>query len=549
MLALFDKASQTRWGIPPSDREAIMFDLIVAGGTVVDGSGNPGYPADVGVTGETIEAIGNLSRAETRRVIDASGMIVSPGFIDTHTHSEGALLTDPQHACGLRQGITTEFLGIDGMSYAPLSPANYRTYRHWLAGLLGHPPDDLDMSSVTVFRSHYHRKVAVNTAYLVPHATVRLEVLGFRDIPLQGEALQSARQLVRQGIEQGAVGFSTGSRYYPGPWADTAELVELGKTVHEAGGVYMCEPRAANLDRAHGRAGVPEALEVARQSGVRLHFAHYRTGPANAGHIERIMEHIDVAKKRGADVTFDIYPYPAGSSIPLSLLPGAAQEGGPEAILRRLADPSQRASIANSLNTDHESALEETVFSYLPTNRHLEGMSLSDIAAQRKQSMGEALCALLLEENLSVGYLARPPKSTAIWRQLSRDYMELLARPDYMVCSDITPAGSFPHPRCYGAFPRFLGRLRRDFGILSLEKMVQRMTDAAARRFGLNRRGRIEKAFFADIVVFDAERIMDNATYDDPRQFPTGIPFVIVNGGIAVDHEQCTGLLGGQAVP
>jgi N-acyl-D-amino-acid deacylase len=225
------------------------------------------------------------------------------------------------------------------------------------------------------------------------------------------------------------------------------------------------------------------------------------------------------------------------------------QEGGPEAILRQLADPGRRARIADSLNTDHRTTLEETIVSYLPTNRHLEGLSLADIAAQRKLSLGETLCALLLEEDLSVGYVAAPPKSVAIWRQLSRDYMDLLARPDYMVCSDITPTGSFPHPRCYGAFPRFLGRLRRDFGTLTLEEMVQRMTDRPARRFGLPRRGRIERGFFADLVLFDAGRVMDNATYDDPRQFPTGIPFVVVNGGIAVDHERCTGLLGGQAVP
>jgi N-acyl-D-amino-acid deacylase len=526
-----------------------MFDLIVAGGTVVDGSGNRGYRADVGVTGETIEAIDDLSRSETRRVIDATGLVVSPGFIDTHTHSEGALLTDPQHAYGIRQGITTELLGIDGMSYAPLSPANYRMYRHWLSGLLGHPPEDLDMSSVTAFRRHYHRQVSVNTAYLVPHATVRLQVLGFHDTPLRNAALVTARRMVREGLEQGAVGFSTGSRYYPGPWGDTAELIELGKVVREAGRIYMCEPRAAYLERAHGGTGVLEALEVARQSGVRLHFAHYRTSPATVGQIDRIMEHIDVAKEGGADVTFDIYPYPAGSSIPLSLLPGAVQEGGPEAILLRLTDPSQRSQIAKTLDAEHGGALEETIFSSLPNNPLLEGMSLRDVAAQRSLSMGETLCALLLEESLSVGYVAAPPRSVAVWHQLSRDYMELLARPDYMVCSDITPAGSFPHPRCYGAFPRFLGRLRRAFGTLSLEQTVHAMTDRPAQRFGLTRRGRIQRGFYGDLVVFDAERVIDNATYDDPRQFPTGIPFVVVNGGIAVDHERCTGLLNGQAVP
>ena len=187
---------------------------------------------------------------------------------------------------GLRQGITTEFLGIDGMSYAPLSPANYRLYRRWLGGLLGEPPEDLDMSSVAAFRRHYHRRVAVNTAYLVPFATVRLEVEGFRDTPLRGDDLAAARRLVHEGLEQGAVGFTTGSRYYPGPWGETAELIALCETVRAADAVYMCEPRRANLDRATGGSGVAEALAVARATGVKLHFAHYRTAPETAGRLD-----------------------------------------------------------------------------------------------------------------------------------------------------------------------------------------------------------------------------------------------------------------------
>ena len=526
-----------------------MFDLTISGGTIVDGSGKPGYRADVGISGETIQAIGDLSQAEAARTIDATDMIVAPGFIDTHTHSEGSLLVDPQHANGLRQGITTEFLGIDGMSYAPLSGDNYRMYRHWLGGLLGDPPADLDMSSVTAFRGHYHKKVAINTAYLVPHATVRLEVVGFNDVPLRGEHLAKARRMVREGLEQGAVGFTTGSGYYPGPWADTAELIDLCKAVSEAGKIYMCEPRRANLDRAYGESGVAEALEVARQTGARLHFAHYRTAPDTAGRIDKIMAPIDMAKGPRPDISFDIYPYPSGSSIPLSMLPSYAQEGGPLAILRRLASATERTQIAADLDDRQRPALEEMVFSYVPNNRQVEGSSLSDLAARTGKSMGTTLCNLLLEEELKVGYVGAPPRSVAVWRQISRDCMELLARPDYMVCSDITPAGNFCHPRSYGAFPRFLGRLRREFGTLTLEAMVQRMTDSPARRFGLTRRGRIEKGYFADITVFDDLRVMDNATYEDPRQFPTGIPFVIVNGGVAVDNEVCTGLLAGQAVP
>ena len=526
-----------------------MFDLLIIGGNVVDGSGGASVRSDVGVRAEKIEALGDLSRATARRVIDAGGLAVSPGFIDTHTHSEGDLLVDPQHAYGLRQGITTELLGIDGMSYAPLSPGNYRVYRRWLAGLLGEPPEGLDMSSVAAFRSHYHRKVAVNTAYLVPHGTVRLEALGFRDAPLVADALEKARRLIRDGLDQGAVGFSSGSSYYPGPWADTAELIALCETVREADSVYMSEPRKANLDRAHGGSGILEAIEVARRSGVKLHLAHYRTQPGSAGRIDELLAEVDQAKSEGVDITLDIYPYPTGSSIPVSSLPGYAQEGGPSAIIERLKVPEQLRQIAADLEREYYGSLDEIAFSYLPKNRHLEGMSLPDIARQRGTGLAYTLCQLLLEENLQVGYVGTPPHSVALWDQVSRDCMDLLSRPDYNVCSDITPLGSFPHPRSYGAFPRFLGRLRRQFGTLSLEQTVQRMTDSPARRFGLTGRGLIKKGYYADLTVFDPEHVIDNATYDNPRQFPTGIPYVVVNGQVAVDQERCTGVLAGQAVP
>ncbi len=528
-----------------------MFDVLITGGTVVDGTEAPGYPADLGITGDRVAAIGDLSQATARRVVDASGLTVAPGFIDTHVHSEGDLLVNPQHACGLRQGITTELLGIDGMSYAPLSNDNFRIYRRWLKGLLGEPPEDLDMVSVEAFRSNYHEKVSINTGYMVPNGTVRLEAVGFRDVPLKGEGMARYKTLVRESMEQGAVGFTTGSSYYPGPWTSTDELVEICELVRDLGGVYMAEPRRANPERAFGGGGVPEVLEIGRRSGVKLHFAHFRTDPRTAGKVQETLALIDEAKAEGLDITLDIYPYASGSTIPISFLPSWAQEGGPEAIIERLKDPGDRAKIVDYLENEYYylRSLDEVVFSYIPGDPSLEGLSLPDYAERKGSTLGEALCDILLEQDLSVGYTMPPPTSYGLWKQVSKDSMDLIARDDYMVCSDITPAGAMPHPRSYGAFPRFLGRLRRAYPTVTLEGMVHRMTDRPAQRFNLTKRGRLEEGYFADVTIFDAERVIDTATYDDPIQYPVGIPYVIVNGKVAVDNERCTGVMAGHAVP
>jgi N-acyl-D-amino-acid deacylase len=256
----------------------------------------------------------------------------------------------------------------------------------------------------------------------------------------------------------------------------------------------------------------------------------------------------DAARADGVDFTLDVYPYPTGGTVPVTFLPGDFQEGGPDAILMRLADPVQRESAAADLERNSTAALESMVLTYVAGEPELAGVKLTDVAADRGISPGEALCSVLLENDLKVGFWGEPPDEET-WRQIDRDEMALLARFDYMVCSDITPMGGKPHPRSYGAYPRFLGRFRREIGGLSLEQMVHRMTDRPARRFGITHRGRVQKGFFADFTVFDPDRILDTATYDNPRQYPIGIPYVVVNGQIAVDNERCTGVLAGQAVP
>lgn len=524
-----------------------MFDLILTHADVIDGTGRPASRADVGLRGDRIAAIGDLTDAEAAERMDLSGLTLAPGFIDTHTHAEGALLVDPQLECAIRQGITTLFLGIDGMSYAPLSPANYRLYRRWLSGLLGLPPEDLAMDSVAAFRWHYDGKVSVNTAYLVPHATVRLEVHGFTDGPLNHDEIQRAKRLIREGLQQGAVGFTTGSKYYPGPWADTDELIELCRVVAELDRVYMSEPRS--VPNLPGGGGAAEAMLIANRTGAKIHFAHWRTSADTAGNLDAIMSDIDRARTPASDVTFDLYPYPSGSSIPVSLLPSWAQVGGPDGILERLSDPATRRQIAQSLEDEQSTFLRPMTLTSVGNAADLEGRLLRDIAHERGKGSGETLCELLLESELVLGHVTAPPEDPAICRQIMADCMRLLARDDYMVCSDITPAGGRPHPRCYGAFPRILGPLQREFGTLTLPELVHRMTDRPARRFGLTDRGRIAPGYFADLVAFDPATVSDTATYEEPKQYPIGIPLVIVNGRIAVRDGECTGEFAGKALP
>ena len=526
-----------------------MASILIRNCSIIDGTGTPRYNSNILVENDKIQAIGELSNVTAETIIEADGLICSPGFIDTHTHSAGILLTEPHPANALRQGVTTEILGQDGVSYAHLSKEKYLENRTYLSGILGLPPAELDMSSIESFRTHYHKKVAINTAYLIPHGAIRLNVLGFRDKPLDKASMAHAKDLIREGISQGAVGIATGMSYFPNAWSDTQELIELCKTTANLGGVYVTHLRDVNTERAYGGGGVPEALEIGKKSGIPVHFSHFRPQEDNAGKVAERVHLIDEAKKSGVDISLELYPYPTGSTFPLSFLPSYAHEGGVNAIMERLQNPASQKRIVNYLDEESPRTLDDAVLSYVPSNTSLEGLSLKHIASERALSPGKTLCDLLVESNLQIGYWASPPMSVSIWDQINRDCMELLARDDYMVGSDSIPLGSFPHPRAYGTFPRIIGRFTRKYKRMSLEEIINRVTDKPARRFNLKHRGRIAINYFADLTLFDAEKISDRATYDDPAQFPIGIPHVIVNGEIAVLDGVCTGAIAGRAVP
>ena len=314
----------------------LAFDVVIKGGTVVDGTGSPPIRTDIGIIGDRIKTLDIIpdSNTDSTKTIDASGLHISPGFIDVHSHADAALLNDGQHSSGIRQGVTTEVICPDGLSLAPLSKKNYKMYRWYLSGILGLAPEQLDMSSIEMSKKNYHRKTSCNVATFAGHGPIRLEAAGMNDVPLIGDKLESAKILLRESLEQGAVGVSTWRSYYPNSWSDTDELCALMSVTKEFDRPMSIHLRNHNIDRAYGGGGIPEAIEIARRTDTKLHFEHYRTFVNSAGQIDELMEPIDKAKSSGVDITLETYPYPVGSSFPQAFFPGYFHEGGPEAMIK-----------------------------------------------------------------------------------------------------------------------------------------------------------------------------------------------------------------------
>ena len=527
-----------------------MADLILRGGTVVDGTGAAAFAADVAIEGDRISAVGDLSGLAAERDIDVSGLTIAPGFIDTHAHSDGVLLRDPQHAHGLVQGVTTEFITQDGLSYALLSDENLDSYGRYIAGLYGPPPSGLDMSTMAAFRSHYDGK-GCNVAVLAPHGPVRLESVGFEDVPLIGQGLSHAERMVAEAMEQGATGFSTGLSYYPNSWSDTDELVALNRVAARYDGVYVTHIRNHNDDRAPAGSGIVEAMNIGRRSGVKVHISHYRTFPSNAGDIDSIMSEVDRAKADGVDVTLECYPYAAAATVPGYFLRGECHVGGADRLLERLGDPAWHDRLVDSLENLFPGRSDAATWTWIGAEHleHLQGLSFADAAVRMRMSVSEMTLTVMRESGLQCGFRDATPASPSVARQVEADVMALLSRDDYMVGSDGIPFDDgVPHPRAYGTFPRIVGRLRRRSGV-SLEHLVRGMTSLPATRFGLTDRGVAREGAFADLVVFDADTVTDTADFSDPRTPPAGIPYVIVNGEVAVDGGRPTGALAGRSVP
>lgn len=508
-----------------------MFDYLITNGRVVDGSGLPWFAADVGITGDRITAVGRLGRAGARNTIDAAGRVVCPGFVDAHVHGDLPLLADPAHEPGVRQGVTTHVIGQDGVAFAPASPETMAYMRRYTAGFNGNlRTPGRDWRSVLKFLAQFDGQCAINACTLIPNGNVRMEVMGLDPRRPQPDELAKMQAIVREGMEQGAVGLSSGLDYVPSIYADEDELTALCEAIAPYGGVYVTHMRGYNPQKAP--AALQEVFNIGKRAGCAVHVSHFNCLA------DQTIPLLDAARADGVDVTFDLYCYLYGSTIVAMLtLPPETLEGGSEATVARLKLPATRkkleAAFANPrfpIDTIRLASLPH------PEWQKYEGLTLAEACAAhlgREQgadaprSPREVLdftCDLLIATDLAAGCVIRHFAE----RQES-DILKLMRHPLMMAGSDGIYVGGRPHPRGTGCFARYLGHHVRN-GDWSLEEAVMKCSYHVARRFGLKDRGLIREGLAADVVVFDADRIADRSTFDDGKALAEGVEHVFVNG-------------------
>jgi N-acyl-D-amino-acid deacylase len=522
-------------------------DLLIHGGTVVDGTGAPGRPADVVVRGDRLQLMEPGETAQAARRIDATDKVVAPGFIDLHSHSGLMMLADPRHEPKVHQGITTEVIGVDGLSYAPLpSQADLDDLLVMNAGLDGNPPGiGADWDSVASYLARFDGKVALNVGFLVGNSALRISRLGWSDVPADEAALADMRALLADAMSDGALGVSSGLDYPPGAFATTDELAALTAEAARAGGIYHTHVRYPLGDRYLDP--FREAIDIGRRGGGAVHLTHFYHRETHPGGPEPLLALVNDAIVEGMDVTFDCYPYEWAATRLLIQMPLWVQDGGPRATKERMAERSVRDRLRSELRARGAAYTSPAGWADVrlgafsrPENMRWEGRTLADVMSEKGVDAVDAMCDLLLEENLAVNQVTTGP-----WHETLHHFV---AHPIGMFGTDSTFVGEKPSPRTYGSLPRVLGEFVRERHVLGLEEAVRKMTWAAAARLGLSDRGALIDGMLADIVIFDPDTVASNATYEEPRRFPTGIEHVIVNGTVVVSNGEHTGALPGRVV-
>jgi N-acyl-D-amino-acid deacylase len=518
-----------------------VFDLLIVNGMIVDGTGNVGFYGAVGVEGETLRILrGDVSDLPAGRIIDATGQVVCPGFIDMHAHTGLVILAEPEHRPKVHQGITTELVGVDGNSYAPFhSRADFLRFVELNSGLDGNPPLPGSWSSVAEYLAMFDQRVAVNICYIIGNSPLRIAAVGWDDRPASPAELANMQALLREGMEEGAFGLSTGLDYPPGNYASTDELVALSEVGARLGGIYHTHTRNKLGDRYLDP--FREAIEIGRRSGIPAHITHFyqRAGaPGGAGPLLGLVED---ARDEGLDVTFDSYPYIYSGTRLLILFPDWAHDGGPERLKAVLRDPDGRKRLRQEVHPRGISWQDMWLTYFKRRHNHqYEGRSVAEVAVMRNQHVVDAMCDLLLDEDLQISFVTAGGSPLSLPKFVSHPYS--------MVGSDAVLLGDFPSPRTYGCFPVILGEYVRESRFLELPQAIRKMTSFPAQRLGLPDRGLLRDGFKADITVFNPKTVKAPATRAQPKQLPVGINYVLVNGKVVVDQGEHSGLLAGRAL-
>lgn len=517
------------------------FDVLIVGGRVFDGTGNPWFYADIGISRDKIVFIGKVEKADAKITINASGLAVSPGFIDMHSHSDLELLVDGRAISKVHQGVTLEVVGNCGSSAAPL---NDFLKAHMEKFVL--PEFDwqikLDWSTMREYFDKLEKNgISVNVVSYVGHSTIRAYVMDFERREPSKTELEEMKKLVAEAMMDGAVGLSTGLIYPPSCYAKTDEIIELAKVVAKYGGIYASHIRGEGATLLEA---VKEAIRIGEEAKIPVQISHFKaSGKLNWGKVKDAAKIIEEARDRGVDVTADQYPYIASSTSLSALLPDWAHEGGAEKLLERLRDPENLAKIKAHLEgylKREPDYWDRIMISYLEKNRQFLGKTINEISKDLGLNPVDTVIKLLLDEECRVSHIS--------FGMCEEDVEFVMKIPWVMVGSDgsaVAPDGVLgkgkPHPRYYGTFPRVLGLYSRERKVISLEQAIRKMTYLPAWRLGFRDRGIIREGAYADIVVFDPKIVLDKATFTDPHQIPIGIIHVIVNGKPVIYEGKHTG--------
>ncbi len=528
-----------------------MVDVLIRDGTIYDGSGSQPFIGDVAIEGDKIVGLGEVQ--EMGRIeIDATGLAVSPGFINMMCWANASLIEDGRSQSDIRQGVTLEILG-EGWSMGPLNDQ----LKAYIKARQGDIKYDIEWNTLDEYLRYLVRRgVSPNVASFVGAGGVRANVIGFEDRPPTTEELDQMKRLVRQAMAEGAVGLSSALIYAPDSYASTEELTALASVAAEYDGIYITHLRSEGLFFLEA---LEEFFTILRESGARGEIYHLKaSGRANWHKLDQVIERVEKARSEGFQVTADMYTYHASATGLDAIMPGWVQEGGHDAWVARLRDPAVRQRLVEEIgnsdggweNSYHEAGTADKILLTSFKNddlKHLTGKTLAQVAEMRGKHPLETAFDLIIEDDSRVG--------TIYFTMLEDNVRKKIALPWVSFCSDsasLAPEGVFlksnPHPRAYGSFARLLGKYCRDEKIIPLAEAVRRLAALPADNLKLDRRGRLKEGYFADVVVFDPDNIQDHATFTNPHQYATGMVHVFVNGVQVLKDGEHTGAKPGQVV-